>query len=170
MVYKDLEKKKAQATKYARTHVEQLKANTKKWRMANLEKYTANQLSYRINNPEKRILTIARNRAKDNGLEFSIGVEDIIIPDVCPLLNIPLHANVGKGRAGPNSPSLDRIDATKGYIKGNVWVISYRANAAKNNLSLEELETLVRNLRAKIESVRPIHEQTNEDEHEHEQQ
>lgn len=42
------------------------------------------------------------------------------------------------------------IDSSKGYIKGNVWVVSKRANTIKNNATLEELELLVANLRNKI--------------------
>jgi hypothetical protein len=61
--------------------------------------------------------------------------EDIVIPDTCPLLGTPME-----------SPSLDRIDSTKGYVKGNVWVISNRANTLKNDATLTELKTLVENL------------------------
>ena len=49
-----------------------------------------------------------------------------------------------------NSYSLDRIDSNKGYIKGNVWIISNRANTIKNNASLEELELLMSNLKKKL--------------------
>lgn len=84
-----------------------------------------------------------KRRAKVEGLEFNLELDDIIIPDICPLLGIPLRRN--KLGGGPDSPSLDRIDPTKGYIKGNVWVISMKANAAKNNLTLEEMQKLVKN-------------------------
>jgi len=79
-------------------------------------------------------------------MEFTIEQKDIIIPDTCPLLGIPLVFHRGKGSQQGNSPSLDRIDSTKGYIKGNVWVISNRANTLKNDASLQELKTLVENL------------------------
>jgi hypothetical protein len=50
-------------------------------------------------------------------------------------------------KKSPNSPSLDKIIPSKGYIKGNVWVISNRANTLKNDASLQELELLVENLK-----------------------
>ena len=95
--------------------------------------------------PRKVMFIHARKRAKEKKLDFNIKLSDITIPEICPLLNIPLY--VSDIKLGPNSPSLDRIDSTKGYIKGNVMVISYRANTAKGNLSLIELELLVSNLK-----------------------
>jgi|688.fasta_scaffold192409_5 hypothetical protein len=89
----------------------------------------------------------AKYRAKQKGLDFTIEQKDIIIPDKCPLLGIPLECHRGKGSQQGNSPSLDRIDPTKGYIKGNVWVISNRANTLKNDATLQELELLVENLK-----------------------
>lgn len=53
-------------------------------------------------------------------------------------------------KATSNSYSIDRIDSSKGYVKGNVWVISKRANTLKGDATLEELELLVVNLRKKI--------------------
>ena len=65
------------------------------------------------------------------------------------MLGIKLNTHVGETKAGAkaDSPSLDRINPNLGYIKGNVWVISYRANMIKNNATLEELELLTRNLK-----------------------
>jgi len=64
----------------------------------------------------------ARKRALNNNIEFNITKEDIVIPEFCPLLEIPIF--LGTRENYRNSPSLDRIDITKGYIKGNVGVIS----------------------------------------------
>ena len=88
----------------------------------------------------------AKYRAAHKGREFTITKEDIVIPERCPLLGIPLVCHRGKGSQQGNSPSLDRKDPTKGYIKGNVWVISNRANTLKNDATLTELKTLVENL------------------------
>ena len=72
--------------------------------------------------------------------------DDIVIPAVCPLLGLSLRLNTGV--VGHDSPSIDRIDSTRGYVPGNVWVISHRANTLKSNATIAELEMLVRNLRA----------------------
>ena len=87
----------------------------------------------------------ARERSKTRGIPFEIEVADIQIPLVCPLLGVPLQR--GSWKHHDFSPSLDRIDPSKGYVKGNVWVISYRANQIKNNATLGELELLVANLK-----------------------
>lgn len=41
-----------------------------------------------------------------------------------------------------NSYSLDRIDSSKGYVKGNIWVISLRANRIKNDSTPQELRLI----------------------------
>lgn len=79
------------------------------------------------------------------GIKFEITPEDIIIPETCPLLGIILR--VGKGTICDSSPTLDRIRPNMGYIKGNVQVISARANRAKSNLTLDELSLIVNNWR-----------------------
>lgn len=88
----------------------------------------------------------AKYRAAHKGREFTITKEDIVIPERCPLLGIPLVCHRGKGSQQGNSPSLDRKDPEKGYIKGNVWVISNRANTLKNDATIKELKMLVENL------------------------
>lgn len=105
----------------------------------------------------KKMLYSARYRAKEKGLVFDIDTDFILsmvgksaqFASHCPLLGVPLSWSVYRGngrKALPSSPSLDRIDSTKGYTKDNVWVISYRANAIKNNASHEELTLISRNL------------------------
>lgn len=87
----------------------------------------------------------AKMRARIKNLPFDLTVSDIVIPELCPLLEIPIVA--GLLRLTDASPSLDRIKAELGYVRGNIQVISYKANRAKNNLSLAEMELLVKNLR-----------------------
>ena len=90
-------------------------------------------------NPVGSILKTLRHRAKRKGLLFDLTKEDIIIPDICPIFGFKLEHNFGKNGGKYNSPSVDRSDNNKGYIKGNVWVISQLANAMKSEASPEQL-------------------------------
>lgn len=88
-----------------------------------------------------RLIRAAKFRAKKSGLECTITAADIVIPDTCPILDIPIVINSDK--RADNSPSIDRIDNSKGYTPDNVIVVSYRANKLKNDATLEELRMLV---------------------------
>lgn len=88
---------------------------------------------------KKAMLMRCKSRAKANNLDFNITIEDIIIPEYCPILNIKLEYNQKQG-GNDNSPALDRIDSSKGYIKGNVQVISSKANRIKTNATPEEIK------------------------------
>jgi len=94
---------------------------------------------------EYMMLARAKSRAKKNNLPFNLELGDIVIPDICPLLGIKIKST--EVRNSPNNPSLDKIIPEKGYIKGNIWIISNRANTLKNDASLQELELLVENLK-----------------------
>jgi hypothetical protein len=79
-------------------------------------------------------------RAKSKKLEFTITVKDITIPEICPILGITLErAPYGTRASQPQSPTLDRIDSSKGYRRGNVQVISRRANMIKSDATLDEI-------------------------------
>lgn len=88
---------------------------------------------------EYKLWERARNRASKSGIEFSILVEDIIIPEICPYLDLPLEVHKGSSGGRPNSPALDRIDNTKGYTKNNIQVISHLANQMKSSATIEQL-------------------------------
>jgi hypothetical protein len=87
-----------------------------------------------------RLLTNAKHRAKKLGIPFTITLNDIHIPNVCPLLHIPLLTG---GKRTDSTPTLDRIIPHLGYVRDNIAVISWRANRIKNNASLEELKKIV---------------------------
>ena len=88
---------------------------------------------------QSRMFFRAKSRAKKDNIEFNISIDDIIIPAICPILEIPLIKFTGKSGGRKNSPSLDRINPNFGYIKGNIMVISHLANQMKSNANIEEL-------------------------------
>lgn len=108
------------------------------------ERVKAENKKLRTEDPRYQLWHRARTRAREKNLEFNINLEDIYLPEICPILNIPICANNEKAKY--NSYSLDRIDSSKGYIKGNVAVISRMANTMKNDATREELETFCKNI------------------------
>lgn len=95
-------------------------------------------------NVPRKLWHAAKTRAAKKKLPFNISPEDIVIPAVCPVLGIQIVRNKGNnGSRNASSPSVDRIYPELGYIKGNVRVISLRANILKNNATLAEIELLL---------------------------
>ncbi len=93
----------------------------------------------------------AKQRAKKLNLPFNIDMEDVVIPDKCPCLGIDIVPGEDGGLC--NSPSLDRIYPSLGYVKGNVWVISFQANRIKNDSSPQELSAVASAVAEKIKSI-----------------
>lgn len=89
----------------------------------------------------------AKKRAEAKGLDFTITADDIVIPDVCPLLGVAIDTTTTKAGGSANSPSLDRKDSTKGYTPDNVWVVSHKANTIKNSATWEEIMLVAENLK-----------------------
>ena len=107
-------------------------------------------LLWRRQNAERVLWHSARRRAKLNGWAFDITPSDIYIPHVCPVFGFPLQRPPAPPNGRPdNLASLDRIDSKQGYVRGNIWVVSWRANRLKNDASVAELEQLCAALRAR---------------------
>lgn len=130
---------------YQRTKEKQ-KATAAQWKLDNAERAKEttlkSSLSARFRDPVGYLLSTTKYRAKKYGIEFSLTRDDIVIPDKCPILGIPLffvESDNSKKSKNPNSPSIDRIDSSKGYVAGNVRIISWRANFLKNDATAEEL-------------------------------
>lgn len=88
--------------------------------------------------PLPTLLQGAKSRAKQKGVPFDLTRDDIFIPTHCPVLGIPMASGRGNGPIA-NSPTIDRIVPELGYVRGNVAVISHRANTIKQNASVTEL-------------------------------
>ena len=110
------------------------------WRAKNPGITAAYALKSYYMNREKRLFSQAKTRAKRSELEFNIELSDIAIPEYCPALGLKLSTQpAGRKWGSANSPSIDRIDPNKGYVKGNIQVISWRANSLKKNATADEL-------------------------------
>ena len=96
---------------------------------------------------EKRLLASAKKRAKRKQLELNI--DENYLKSIWPLDNkcsiLGTKFVVGDGYMSPCSATIDRIDNNKGYIKGNIRIISAKVNSVKNNCTLEELEFILKN-------------------------
>lgn len=130
-----------------------------------MQHYRRNKLKLRTNFIERTykdtydrirgyMIRNSKSRARQLGLEFDITFEDFELPKYCPLLNIPLKFRGDEGMNENNRASLDRIDNTKGYVKGNVWVVSMLANSMKNQATLDQLELFCKNALQLIENHR----------------
>lgn len=162
MYWKTEEQRIAYQKEYGIKNKEKISKNKKEYRLKNLEilkekhkKYYANdkegfrknQIEYYAipENRAKRILCKARETARRRGHEFNLDISDIVIPEYCPLLGIKLTHDLGRGQLQSNS-SIDRIDSSKGYIKGNVQIISRLANSMKTNATKEQLIEFAKNV------------------------
>lgn len=115
-------------------------------KVANLERHQFWVSEYIHNSWEikNRLVYSARQRAKRFSLKFNISSGDFEIPKVCPLRRVPFE--VGIGQHTDDSPTLDRKDPRLGYVKGNVWVISHKANRLKGGHTPNELKTFCENV------------------------
>jgi hypothetical protein len=102
------------------------------------------QIYYENNYLKKRMYQLAAT-AKRKNLEFNIEEEDLVVPEFCPYLGVRLTQVVGSGVVWDNL-SVDRIDSSKGYIKGNIQIMSRKANSMKNMATEEELLAFAKNV------------------------
>lgn len=89
-------------------------------------------------------------RAKRKGLDFSLETKDIL--DIwekqngkCYYTKEPMTWGAKEVNYNTHM-SIDRVDSTKGYTKDNVVLCSARINTIKNNISIEELNSICENL------------------------
>ena len=100
---------------------------------------------YSLSHYEQKILNSAKKTAKTKNLEFNLTIDDIQIPTHCKYLGVELTKILGSGVVWSNC-SIDRIDSSKGYIKGNVEIISRKANSMKNMATEKELIVFAKNV------------------------
>lgn len=114
----------------------------------------------KLTKPEKFLWAAARYRCNQSGVKFSIKLEDVTIPSYCPYLKIKLVWAPGtRYKRAEDAPTLDRIDTTKGYVPGNVEVISWRANRVKSNLTLPEMRLMAQAFLTRVEQEKTVEHQ-----------
>lgn len=124
---------------------ERARQRSKDYYWSNREEIKRRQRERRNRNLAAALVADAKKRALKRNIPFGLCPSDIVVPDTCPILGLPLVVN--RGRCGPNSPTLDRIIPDVGYVPGNVQVISHRANTIKSDATADELEAVARYIR-----------------------
>jgi hypothetical protein len=132
--------RKNSKTEYAKDPTK-FNQGTMKWRKTKRDNFLKSMKrvyeKQKTTNPKIRMLQNASARARRFNLPYNLTANDIFIPQTCPILGIPLDK-----RNRDHAPSLDRIVPSRGYVNGNVQVISCRANTIKNNATPEELRKI----------------------------
>lgn len=132
------------AAKWKRENADKHAAANKEWTQRNPLAARRTQLRAKARNPKtywaSSAFQAARTRAANRNVPFTITREYLlsIVTDTCPVFNTPFNF-IGNGRIVPTSPSVDRIVPDKGYVPGNVVVISQRANGIKQNANAQEI-------------------------------
>lgn len=102
--------------------------------------------------------------AKDRGIEFKlnlVSVRNLLRTQKCPYTGITLTVpRSGKGSLSSDI-TIDRIDNTKGYVKGNVQAISNVANNFKSifenpqyPVSMSTAEKMLNKMQKKIKKTK----------------
>lgn len=110
-------------------------------RIKDKENYYANRAKETASGYSRYFLANIKRRCKLKGLPFDLTLDDLVIPEFCPVLGIKLVKRQGK--FADDSPSVDRIVPSLGYVKGNVAIMSYRANRIKCHATIDELRKIV---------------------------
>ena len=113
------------------------------YRQSHLAQYAEYQRKSRRTRARHHLVYDARARAKRDGIPCAITVEDIVWPTHCPAFGIELVYVKSNGKIRQTSATLDRRDNTLGYVPGNVFVLSHKANRLKSNATIAELEALL---------------------------
>lgn len=93
----------------------------------------------------------SRQRAKQKGWVHDLDLEYIQsiwpVDNKCPVFGTEF--TYGNDSLDTNA-SIDRIDSSLGYVKGNVSIVSWRANNLKSDASLSELEAVISYMKSLI--------------------
>lgn len=104
-----------------------------KW-LDDMRKYAAARRAKAHDDPSiwlRHHLGFLRYKAKKYDIPFNLVETDLPIPKTCPILGLVLCFTSRK--IIYESPSVDRVIPSLGYVSGNVRIISFRANTLRSN-------------------------------------
>lgn len=130
---------------YYAQNAPRIRARSKAWRAANPDKVRKQGKEHQRSG--RALLNRARARARKKKVPFNLVLDDIVVPEFCPVLGMRLV--FGDGHSTPASPTVDRLKPGLGYVRGNIQVMSHRANTIKSNATAEEIEKVARWLKQK---------------------
>ena len=99
-------------------------------------------------NPFPQMVSNAKRRSKADGRIFNITTKYIksIFPkdSRCPVLGVKFDMSLKKGGTQKHSPTLDKIIPEKGYVEGNLIIVSWIVNRVKGDVNYEEMEKILK--------------------------
>jgi hypothetical protein len=148
MSWKDPERKKQYMHEWYLKNKKRTAPMRAAWQRANPEKYKQYLRNWERNNPRRYMIQKSRSSAKQRGIMHTITEDDLVWPTHCPILGIELCYDRDKREPHRDEyPTLDRRDNSIGYVPGNVFVISWRANRLKWMATPKELESILNYMR-----------------------
>lgn len=128
--------------------------HSERYSMLTREQKDARNARFRANrrrNPAAHTIISLKRRARENGMEFALTKADIVFPERCEccgqIMEIGTTPNGGPTR---NSPSVDRIDSSRGYVPGNIAFICHRCNVLKKDGTIAEFEQILAYMKEKL--------------------
>jgi len=109
----------------------------KRYREENKDKRKEYNKKWLADNRDRSVFLSIRTRARKLDIPFDLELDDITSYDTCPIFGFKMER--GGCKDSRSSPSVDKIIPSKGYVKGNIQVISNKANRMKNDATPEEL-------------------------------
>jgi hypothetical protein len=147
---KNKEHIKREVKKRSQANPSPSRTRAKEWAKKNPErKKAASKASYhkKREDPITRMLKGAKSRAYADKREFNIDASDLILPNRCPYLGIEFEQRDSNGKLILQTCySIDRIDSSKGYIKGNVQILSVKANRMKSDATISDMIVFATNI------------------------
>ena len=131
------------------------KAAAKAYKTSDKAVIAARNKSYqevrRITQRASYLVTAAKQRAKSKGLPFDLdshrsALQDVMNQGVCQMTGIPFDMT---GKQTWNSPSLDRVVPSKGYMISNVRVVLFSLNVMMHDWGVETVKTVANALSKK---------------------